>query len=158
MINLSKIIRSNRVSYHMPKQIPKEEFPLVTNKLLPSIRSKVFNYKTFINNLDKSAFTQDELSIPCDCENSPFKDPKHDHIITGDLRKILNNKLRKLISMGPKFREPKTIDFTKAKSSILSVIDEFITKTSEKLGIHKNHFLDWKNAILESIDYRVKRN
>ena len=60
--------------------------------------------------------------------------------------------------MAPKFRDPKTIDFTKAKSSILSAIDEFITKTSERLGIHKNHFLDWKNAIPGSIDYRVKRN
>jgi hypothetical protein len=45
----------------------------------------------------------------CDCENSEFCDPNHGHILTGNLRIIGNEKLRKLVARGPNFREAKMI-------------------------------------------------
>ena len=40
---------------------------------------------------------------PCNCENSEFCDPEDD-IITGDLRLVKNEKLKKLFTKGPNFR------------------------------------------------------
>ena len=38
---------------------------------------------------------RDPDSLPCKCNNSPFADRHHHHMMTGDLR-IVNNVLRKL--------------------------------------------------------------
>ena len=65
----------------------KEDIPVVTYKLGSTIRNKILNYKETVD----SIFVDDEVSFtlnsePCDCLNSPFSDPHHKHIITGDLR------------------------------------------------------------------------
>ena len=54
---------------------------------------------------------------------------KHqEHIVSGDLRIIKSNVLRKLFTKGPKFRESKRINFDKAKSCILTSLEECIQK------------------------------
>jgi len=65
---------------------------------------------------DEVSFTTD--STPCECESSTFCDPHHKHIITGDLRLIENTKLRKLLTKGPNYREPCSINFSKALTEI----------------------------------------
>ena len=109
MINLSKILKYNSVINKMPDQMTKDDIPMVTYKLKEPIRAKIFNHKTFVNSLDIEAFIQNKESLPCNCEHSVYKDPFYGHIISGDLRIIQNNKLRKLISKGPKYREPEPI-------------------------------------------------
>ena len=42
----------------------------------------------------------------------------HGHIVTGDLRFIENRKLRKLMSKGPNFREPRFLNFNKCAEAI----------------------------------------
>ena len=54
----------------------------------------------------------------CRCKESPFVNRGHDLIITGDLRFIENNHLRKLISKVPNFREVKTINWNIYKNPI----------------------------------------
>ena len=56
------------------------------------------------------------------------------HILTGNLQIIKNNKLRKLFSKGPKYRE---INFKTARETIKSGIEDFIKSLSEtkKKGI-----------------------
>ena len=82
------------------------------------ISSKIFNHKQFVESLDINAFIQNEAIMPCNCEDSPYKDSEHGHIVTGDLRIVRNNKRRKLITKGPKYREPSSISWNKAKLSI----------------------------------------
>ena len=60
----------------------KDDIPMLTYKLQPPIRSKIFNYKKFVESLDINSFIQKETIIPCNCENSPYKDSEHGHIIT----------------------------------------------------------------------------
>ena len=157
IINLPKILRSKIVSSKMPCSMSKDDIPMVTYKLQPPIRSKIFNHKKFVESLDINSFIQDENIIPCNCENSPYKDSEHGHIITGDLRIIRNNKLRKLITKGPKYREPTNISWDKAKSSILDGLNETVEHLSNKYGINKVQFSEWKNEILASIDYQINK-
>ena len=81
--------------------------------------------------LDLDNYLVDETSIPCYCNGSKFNDTHHQHIITGDLSIIENTNLRKLLSKGPKYREPKDLDFEKARNSIFSGLNECIDNWCE---------------------------
>ena len=63
-------------------------------ELTDSIRSKHFNYKEFVHNLDVDAFIKDENILPCTCHDSPSIDPYHRHILTGDLTIVSDPKLK----------------------------------------------------------------
>ena len=90
---------------------------MVIYNLVKSIRSKIFNYKKTVQDVDVDAFLANPSILPCSCDSSSFKDNHHGHIITGDLRIVENNKLRKLLVKGPKFRESEVICWNKVKDS-----------------------------------------
>ena len=68
---------------------------------------------------------------------------------------INNNKLRKLISKGPKYREPEKIDWDMARKQIVVGIDEYINKLAEDKGLNKAYFLEWKNVVMNSVDNKI---
>ena len=76
--------------------------------------------------------------------------------MSGDLRIISNPKLRKLLSRGPNYREPKTLNFNTCKKSIESAIVSSIDKLIEKYQLSTAEFLSWKTKILELVDKRIK--
>ena len=69
--------------------------PMVTYKMTLPISTKFFNFNKFVNNLGLDLFLTNPDSLPCKYNNSPFVDTYHRHIVTGDLRIIKNNVLRK---------------------------------------------------------------
>ena len=80
----------------------KENRPVVTYKLTNTFRNKFLNYKETVNFI----YVEDEISFnlntdSCDCEHSPFIDPHHKHIITGDFKVIGSSRLRKLLRVLP---------------------------------------------------------
>ena len=60
-----------------------------------------------------NSFVQKETILRRQCENSSFIDTEYGHILTGDLPIVLNDKVRKLITKGPKRREPTTFYWDK---------------------------------------------
>ena len=157
MINLSKILRNKSVLNNMPSELSVSDIPMITYSLKNPIRSKIFNHKKFAQHLDIEEFLANRNSIPCACENSPFKDPHHNHIITGDLRIVKNNKLRKLICKGPKYREPEPISWDKAKYSIINGLEDTINTLANKLGQPKAAFDNWKHSIITTIEDRIEQ-
>ena len=93
--------------------------------------------------------------MPCECHNSPHADKFHKHVVTGDLRLINNNNLRKIFSKGPKYRESKTINFEKARTCILSGLEECVNKFCSKHGINVSFFAEWIANIKEKINTRI---
>mgnify|MGYP001792462320 CR=1 FL=1 len=150
-INFQKIINMDDVISNLPKKM-KDLNPVIIHTLKPSIRSKVFNYKDFTNSID---VFDNVASYPCNCEGSSFVNKDHGHIVTGDLRIVQNGKLRKLLIKGPKYREPSTIDFLKAKDSIVNGVNEFISSASDKYKIHKREFSHWKQTLLAKVDEKI---
>ena len=103
----------------------------------PASRNRVKENDTFIvNNLPT-----------CDCSSSTFKDPVHNHIVTGDLRIINNNKLRKLLSKGPNFRENKFINYDRCLTSVETALDTLIENLIAKYNLTEESFQPWKNEI-----------
>ena len=86
----------------------------------------------------------------CKCVNSSFKDFDHGQIVTGDLKVIKDSKVKKLCSKGPKYLEPKKIDFYKARKNIVNGAEDCISAQIEKHGI-PDILLEWKNKLIELI-------
>ena len=159
-IHVSKIFRSPDVTSLLPEVLQKdEEIPMCTMKLDPPIRSKILNYKDTVSSL--KIVVDDDISFvenlpSCDCENSGFCDPHHKHIVSGDLRIITNQKLRKLLSKGPNYREPKTLNYHKCKQSIESSLTSSIDDLAVKYKLPVQQFSAWKNKIKELVENRIQ--
>ena len=151
-LNLSKIFRSDSVVSSLPEILRKEDnIPAITFKLDFPIRNKILNYKISVSslvfeNVDGKPCIQD---LPeCNCTESTFCDPAHQHIVTGDLRIIENSKLRKLISKGPNYREPKTLNYNKCITFLESALNSSIVALLDKYKLPNGSLDVWKNTIL----------
>ena len=125
-INIAHILREPDVVKYLPLSSVKFPVPIVTYRLTPPISMKFFNFNKFVNNLDLDLFLTNPDSLPCKCNNSPFADRHHKHIVKGVLRIIRNNVLRKLFIKGPKYREVRPINLEKGKRCILEGLDNCI--------------------------------
>ena len=128
---------------------------MVIYNLVKPIRSKIFNYKQVVQNIDVEAFLEDPTIFPCSCVHSPFIDKHHGHIITGDLRIVRNNKLRKLLCKGPKFREKESISWEKVKETVHMGIIDAIKKWTEVESLAKSHFDEWREKVFEKVDCKL---
>ena len=157
MINLPRIVNSSEVRNCIPNSLISFEPPTIVYTLNDPVQSKIFNHNHFVNHLDVNAFLNDNSIYPCSCNNSPFVDKDHGHILTGDLRIVKNNKLRKLIIKGPKYRENKGISLNKSKMNINSALDDYIGKFCNKNGCNEQTFTEWKLKVLEIVDLRINQ-
>ena len=153
-VNPQKILRDKDIINCLPKELRKDS-PMVVYELTETIHSKLFNYKKFVQSIDVDSFISDSTILPCNCDGSPFRDEHHEHIITGNLEIVSDTKLRKLISKGPKYREPVQFSCNNAKTEILKGIDKCIDTWSNKAGLPVAAFADWKNNVIRKMDDRI---
>ena len=157
-INLASIFRKHEVIHLLPSDMrEKDNLPMVTYKLCSTIRNRIFNYKQTVNDI----FINEDIDLgpyinSCSCNNSTFCDPHHEHIVTGDLRIVKNNKLRKLLTKGPNFREPRTFNLKIAQEKIKSAINECISNMANKSGYPEQTFYSWKNKVLEEVKSKTE--
>ena len=85
MINISKIINDKNVKKSLPIQFNKTKQISTVYILTKTIRSKIFNHKAFIKTLDTKDILDSTNNLLCNCTTSPFTDPNHGHIVTGDV-------------------------------------------------------------------------
>ena len=69
-----------------------------------SVATKIFNYKTSLQQIDFHGLSQNPL--PCSCSGSEFLCAPCGHIVTGDLNIVGSEKMIDLLRKGPKYREP----------------------------------------------------
>ena len=118
-INIQKILRNKEVRNALPVHL-RDDTPTVVYKLSDTIRSKLFDYKKFVQSIDVNSFFDNPDNFPCDCEHSSFVNHDHGHVISGDLSIVSDPILRSLIAKGPKYREPMPFSSKLAKLDILS--------------------------------------
>ena len=156
-LNIPQILRSSEVMKNTPHLMEPEDIPMVVFSLSEPIRSSILNYKKFVKHLDLNLFSHNCKSVPCPCKNynTKFIDPSCKHILTGDLSIIKNNKLRKLIGKGPKYREPENINWVKAKDVAQFALESFIEILGTDKGVSPPYFENWKCTILSEIDSKI---
>lgn len=155
-IQLKKILRNPNVASKLPEKLKDENPPSIVYSLTSTIRNKIFNYKETVNTIDTDDLLTFGTNLPsCECSKSPFVDPDHGHIMTGDLRIIENQHLRKLISKGPNYREPRNINWNKCKEVITNGLDSFMYTTSAKINDNYENFVPWRNEVLQQVDNKI---
>jgi len=153
LIKIRKIIKNDEVTSLLPDCILNDDkVPSVLHKLEPTIRNKIFNYKQTVDEIDCSDPNTFGTGLEeCDCKNSPFVDVHHNHIVTGDLHIIKNGSLRKLLSKGPNFREPKPINFEKCYQVIADSIESCAETMTNAYNFNPTELGPWKNMILAKV-------
>ena len=95
-------------------------------------------------------------NLPCNCTASPFTDANHGHILSGDIRIVQSNKLRKLLCKGPKYREPVSINFSNCKTEIKNSLTKFYSDCCNKKGVPVKCFTQWINIVVEKVNKKLK--
>ena len=156
MINISKIINDKNVRKSLPTQFNKTEQISTVYTLTKTIRSKIFNHKEFIKTLDTKAILENMNNLPCNCTTSPFTDANHGHIVGGDIRIVQNNKLRKLLCKGSKYREPVSINFSKCKTEIKNSLTKFSSDWCNRKGVPVKCFTQWISLVMEKVNKKIE--
>ena len=135
MINISKRINDKNVKKNLPTQVNKTEQIPTVYTLTKTIRPKIFNHKKFRKTLDTKGILDNMNNLPYNCTTSPFTDPNHGHIVTGDIRIVQNNKLKKPLCKGLKYKEPVSINFSNCKTEIKNSLAKFSSDWCNKKGV-----------------------
>ena len=156
-INLSKIISSPQSKLAFPNSLSDKRIkPMVVYNLTSTIRSTIFNYKKFVEELDVDLIGNNLNSIPCKCANSKFINNHHQHIVTGDLRLVKCNKLRKLFTKGPNYRESVTINWNKSRDHIRLGLKEGCESLSSKYDIGIELLDEWMGTVIGLVDSKIE--
>ena len=139
---------------NVPTQFNKTEQTSTVYKLTKTIRSKIFNHKEFIKTLDNKDILDNMNSLPFNC--TTLTDPKHEHIIARDKRISQNNKLRKLLCKGPKYREPVSVNFSNCKTEIKNSLIKFSSDWCDKKEVPVKCFTQWISLVMENANKRIK--
>ena len=96
----------------------------------------------------------------CSCKSSfgPFSSlikKKPGHVITGDLRVILNAKLRELVGKGPKYREPNRVNWKATETMFLESIDLYAKNWSKREQVELKYLSEWKDQLKELVADRI---
>ena len=136
----------------LPSSSVKFLMAMVAYKLTRPISTKPFKFNKFVSSLDLDLFLTNPDSLPCKCDNSPFADRHRKHIVTGDLRTIINNVWRKPFIKGPKYRDVRSINLEQAKRCIFKGLDNCISSWCYENSLDKSFFLEWTNNVKVKID------
>ena len=160
-INISAILRNKDVINKIPIYFNDKEPPVIGYRFNKSIAGKLFNYRETLSEEGIDHFENNRLI--CSCNNSPFKDPNHGHVITGNLDIIKNETLKNLIKKGPKYRLPQRINWKEDRNIITTFLDAYIDKwitkerkMSEDNNVNESCLDSWKNKVVELIDRKIE--
>ena len=85
----------------------------------------VFKDNLVISSIIPNYFNNSETPIICYEYNSNYLYPPAGHVITGNLNVIPDARICNIISKGPKYRFPSSIDFSKCRGEIVASLNAF---------------------------------
>ena len=81
--------------------------------------------------------------------------PSARHVITGNLNVIPDARVRNIISKGPKYRFPSSIDFSKCRREIAASLNDFSNRWCKRENVEPDALKEWKINIFKIIDTRI---
>ena len=148
-LEFSKMLSDKEISESCPV-----DKPMIVFNYTKPVRSEILNYRQTVQDSNFESWRSNVDT--CDCHQSQFRDPNHNHVLTGNLNIILNSKLKKLLSKGPGYREPRTLNFDIVKKTVKNSISSFVDSQSEKTGFPIQSFNEWKYKLFNKIDDKVQ--
>ena len=81
-VNIARTLRDPDIVKSLPLSSARFPMPMVTYKLTPPISNKFLNFNKFVSILDLDLLLTNPDSLACKCNNSPFVNRYHTHIMT----------------------------------------------------------------------------
>ena len=154
-VNLSSILHQSEVLEAVPSVAKAFKTPTIVYTLDSPTGSKIFNFNKFVASLDVDHVLQNPTSLPCRCAESPFIDNHHGHIITGDLRIIKNNQLRKLFAKGPKYRERKLVNWRLTEENLINAVKDYAQSWCDKQKFSIKVLKPWICVVSDKIRTKI---
>ena len=156
-LGLSRMFRETSLLEALPNNTS-IKIPTIVYRLGKTVRGLLFNYHQALANLDVDEFIANYENLDCECKNSKFTDPHHQHIITGDLSIVEHDLLRKVMQEGPNFREQPQVHSPKQMlRGIKMDIENGLSNWAKFEGLPIEAFGEWKVKCLYNIKNRLHK-
>ena len=146
-IGLSSILHSAEVVSKLPSHIS-DRVPLVCYRYSPPVATKILNFRTESKMMKKPS--------SCACHSSTYTHQPLGHVITGDLSIITNHKLRDIFEKGPKFREPRAVNWPKNYELIKSAIRLCQENWAERIRVPKVELDAWAATAISKVHAKIQ--
>jgi hypothetical protein len=152
MVNVPRLLHT--VNDAIPESFSVRDAPTVLFLRSRSIGSQIFNYKTVVESLETKEWNAD--AHQCGCSTSEFCDPQHGHIVTGNLNVITNDKLRRLLTKGPTYREANDLDWKKVFTCIKKGVCELQQEWCAKENVADQVLDEWRCRLLQEVKVQIR--
>ncbi|KAK3087212.1 hypothetical protein FSP39_003163 [Pinctada imbricata] len=154
-LNLGQILNHKTVTEKIPPNFKRKETPGISYSYTPTVASKIYNYKRFLQCIDLSNPSLHPL--PCECSSSDFNYSPCGHVITGDLSIVKNDKLRELLKKGPKYRESMSFTWNQNVKIIMDSCEEYARRWAKKEDVQLDTLSEWIKLIIGLLLSRINR-
>ena len=155
-INLANILHHKSVKEKIPANFKDKSVPKISYTYTTPIAPRIFNYKKVLQDLEIDDFKAKPPD--CSCANSPFKYGPSGHIITGDLNIVQNKSLRDVLSKGPKYREPRSINWNYNFKLLMDAVEDYARKwVKREQADEVDSLSEWIKAVRSLIQLRIKK-
>ena len=93
----------------------------------------------------------------CTCASSPFVYDPAGHVITGDLNIISNISLRSVLAKGPKYREPKSINWKHNFKILMDSVEDYARQWARREKEDVNTLSEWVKSVRSLIKIRITK-
>ena len=154
-LNLSNVLNQKSVESTIPPYFEYKESPCISYSYTSSVDTKIFNFKTSLQQLDFQSLSQNPL--PCTCSGSDFLYDPCGHIVTGDLNIVRNDKLRVLLHKGPKYIEPVSFSWHQNFDIIMDACEAYARRWAKKEDVELDTLSEWIKSIGDVLKRRIRR-
>ena len=154
-INISNILHNKVVKNKIPPYFQDKTVPVISYTYTNPIAPKIFNYKRALHNLNINDLKAKPPS--CSCTISPHCYQPAGHIITGDLSIVSSDTLRGLLTKGPKYRPPRSINWRYNFKLLMDSVEDFARKWAKREEVDINTLSEWVKAVRSFIRSRIRK-
>ena len=154
-IHLSNILHQKSVKSKIPPYFKDQSVPIISYTYTTPIATKIFNYKQVLQDLNINDFKSKPPD--CTCASSPFVYDPAGHVITGDLNIISNISLRSVLAKGPKYREPKSINWKHNFKILMDSVEDYARQWARREKEDVNTLSEWVKSVRSLIKIRITK-
>ena len=154
-LNLSNISCQKSVQSNIPPYFEYKELPCLFYSYTSLVATKIFNYKSSLQQIDFHSLSQNPL--PCSCSGSEFLNAPCVHIVTGDLNIVRNDKLRHLLRKGPKYTEPVSFSWHQNFDISMDACKAYARRWAKKEDVEVDKLSECIKSIGDVLKRRIRR-
>ena len=111
------------------------------------------NYKHVLHDFNIDDFKSKPLN--CTCASSPFIYNPTGYVATGDLKIINNTSLREVFAKGPKYREPKSINWKHNFKILMDSVEDYARQWEKREKEDLDTLSEWAKSVRLLIQIRI---